>query len=613
MFTCPKCGREAGWEIRKCAFHDRDNCPYLYTEERVFSYPQAVVGLTIVGVLLLLQVSYFHLIKAVPWWEIRYQLLQLIGLSVLVLLGVLCLLSASVIRFTRRLVIYARDGSQRLEVWRWLGSEWRVQVGERAGEPLDNFRFSMSFNFPLELIATPWNRDLCKPGEDRELEAVNKKWREQRACDAVEAALMQLVEMKLLRLYLVRKYYSARHSAAETGSWSELAVVPVDRKTDDRRKYGSIADRLANRASQLWEEYSKKSLAVALPIDLLITETYRSMQKCVVDSVLADVDQTRSRHTLEPQRGDHWASLEIEHGRWLELRRGVRSVLEVEGLSIHEVVRRGVVEGVNRSLPFRNCSVQTRPRLAPTTQILLAVGLIASVVMGGFLFPLSGASNLRQYVMQLQCDDKLTRDSAWAQVGRHSESLPADEANLLWLESFGAVTNRVEHPQKDLGNATFDALTRVDMGRLKSFYRRHQAQLRFAFRHPNPAFRMNAARIVPILQREGLPWVGELITLLDDPQGQVRAAAAEALGLLGSDSSLVVSHLTSLVTDTELQVRRAALEALGSFGSAAASAAPALEVLLKDHNYSQKQELLRTLRRIGTPAAVRVDSIHPDL
>jgi len=70
--------------------------------------------------------------------------------------------------------------------------------------------------------------------------------------------------------------------------------------------------------------------------------------------------------------------------------------------------------------------------------------------------------------------------------------------------------------------------------------------------------------------------VPALITLLQDPDGQVRFAAAQALGTVGAGSPDAVSALIALLESDEENMRSAAAESLGAIGPKAIDAVPAL-------------------------------------
>jgi HEAT repeat protein len=93
---------------------------------------------------------------------------------------------------------------------------------------------------------------------------------------------------------------------------------------------------------------------------------------------------------------------------------------------------------------------------------------------------------------------------------------------------------------------------------------------------------------LPVLQR-----------LLSDPNPEVRSAAAQAIGQLGSLAHAAVPALTALLEDQDPTVQQAALEALGRLGPAAKAAGDKL-LRLSDHP-TLAPVARRTLDKLGVP------------
>jgi HEAT repeats/HEAT repeat len=93
-----------------------------------------------------------------------------------------------------------------------------------------------------------------------------------------------------------------------------------------------------------------------------------------------------------------------------------------------------------------------------------------------------------------------------------------------------------------------------------------------------------------------------LLELLKTPEPNVRAAAAELCRDLKLSSDFVVTELMRALTDNEWQVRQAAAEALGSIGSD--RAVDALLVALKDNDHYVRSAAAEALGNIGSDRAL---------
>ncbi|MCH7573161.1 MAG: HEAT repeat domain-containing protein, partial [Planctomycetes bacterium] len=70
--------------------------------------------------------------------------------------------------------------------------------------------------------------------------------------------------------------------------------------------------------------------------------------------------------------------------------------------------------------------------------------------------------------------------------------------------------------------------------------------------------------------------------LANDDEEKIRAAVADALGVMGRDLE-TIEVLISAIQDDDPYVRRAAIQALGTIGPKAASAIPALQKLVNQN------------------------------
>ncbi len=86
--------------------------------------------------------------------------------------------------------------------------------------------------------------------------------------------------------------------------------------------------------------------------------------------------------------------------------------------------------------------------------------------------------------------------------------------------------------------------------------------------------------------------IGKFLVPSANPETAVRAAAAEALGLIGPSAKDQVPALRGAVNDKEPSVSMAALAALGKIGPDAAAALPQLRALAADKNRAEPLRLL---------------------
>ncbi len=114
------------------------------------------------------------------------------------------------------------------------------------------------------------------------------------------------------------------------------------------------------------------------------------------------------------------------------------------------------------------------------------------------------------------------------------------------------------------------------------------------------ARRVSAARALGVIGPPAEAAIPDLIAAFQDPAGEVRWAAAQALAHLGDPA--VVALMTA-ATNSDVTVRHAAVYALGEAGTNAAPAAAVLFECSLDPNQSVHASALYSLSRIG-PAGV---------
>jgi HEAT repeat protein len=117
-----------------------------------------------------------------------------------------------------------------------------------------------------------------------------------------------------------------------------------------------------------------------------------------------------------------------------------------------------------------------------------------------------------------------------------------------------------------------------------------------ALRDPDKNVRAQAAKALGVI---GDPSIGPLTLLLDDPDWRVRYRAAEALGITGSEKA--VPFLINVLDDPKDHVRYMAAKAIGETGSGAAE--NALIVRLGDENEFVRRSAATSLGKTGGVAA----------
>ena len=92
-----------------------------------------------------------------------------------------------------------------------------------------------------------------------------------------------------------------------------------------------------------------------------------------------------------------------------------------------------------------------------------------------------------------------------------------------------------------------------------------------------------------------------LVRSLEDSVADVRMAAAQTLGGLGTSAREAVSHLTTLLNDPVTACRQAAVNALGAIGPDAAAATESLTKATENDHRKVRAAACRTLGAIGRP------------
>ena len=98
------------------------------------------------------------------------------------------------------------------------------------------------------------------------------------------------------------------------------------------------------------------------------------------------------------------------------------------------------------------------------------------------------------------------------------------------------------------------------------------------------------------------------ITKLADPDWQVRASAATALGKMGADKA-AIGALTSALEDDNSRVRRAAATALGAIGQKASRSIPNLVALFDDIDAGVIAAAVASVGRMGSRASRSVPDV----
>jgi len=109
--------------------------------------------------------------------------------------------------------------------------------------------------------------------------------------------------------------------------------------------------------------------------------------------------------------------------------------------------------------------------------------------------------------------------------------------------------------------------------------------------------------ILKLLARRGMveeALLPSVIRRLEDPEPEVAAAAAEALGCAALHAPAVVPVLAKSLQDPRAEVRLAAVEALGNYYGKAVSASPALRTMLADTDPRIKEAAERALKHVAS-------------
>jgi HEAT repeat protein len=111
--------------------------------------------------------------------------------------------------------------------------------------------------------------------------------------------------------------------------------------------------------------------------------------------------------------------------------------------------------------------------------------------------------------------------------------------------------------------------------------------------------RATGARLLGDCGSAALPAAPALTRLLQDPDGDVRVAAAEALLKIAPDKAAPLAVLLDALKHSDLLIRSRAAQALGGRGPQAAGAADALRAALQDPEPEVRRAAQEALRNIG--------------
>jgi HEAT repeat protein len=120
-----------------------------------------------------------------------------------------------------------------------------------------------------------------------------------------------------------------------------------------------------------------------------------------------------------------------------------------------------------------------------------------------------------------------------------------------------------------------------------------------------------AAHVLKNLGPDAESAIPDLLVALRSPNANIRANAAETLGVAGScpDTPSVVPDLIATMKDPESRVRSGAASSLGFMGTRALSAKPILIAALKDKDPSVAINAANTLGGMGTNASEAVPGL----
>jgi HEAT repeat protein len=137
-----------------------------------------------------------------------------------------------------------------------------------------------------------------------------------------------------------------------------------------------------------------------------------------------------------------------------------------------------------------------------------------------------------------------------------------------------------------------------------------QPALRRALRDPDSQVAADAARALGALGKRASPSVRALVKALSHEEPHVRIYAAEALASIGPMAGAATQDLARAVSDSIPGVRWAACEALASIGPAAQSAVPQLIEALKDEFLYVRICAARALGSIGPKAQMAREALR---
>jgi HEAT repeat protein len=133
--------------------------------------------------------------------------------------------------------------------------------------------------------------------------------------------------------------------------------------------------------------------------------------------------------------------------------------------------------------------------------------------------------------------------------------------------------------------------------------------LRRSLDDPDWDVRAHAAEALGIIGADPQTTVPALIQHLRDKDEDVRERIVEALGRIGREPQSAVPVLISALTDDSGSIRSLAAGALANFGKDAQPAVPTLITLLQDVHYDHRADVARTLGVIGLAAEQSIPAL----
>jgi HEAT repeat protein len=116
--------------------------------------------------------------------------------------------------------------------------------------------------------------------------------------------------------------------------------------------------------------------------------------------------------------------------------------------------------------------------------------------------------------------------------------------------------------------------------------------------NPDPEIRAAAARTIGLLHEDLQSLAPDLTMALGDVDARVREQAARALGMIGEAAAPALAALTARFDDAEAKVRIQAVWAVGQMGEAAARATPELVAALEDSDEEVQRQAYEALKQV---------------